>query len=390
MKQFTLFFRISIMIFSVFSLRAEEFELLNKLPVSVEFAVGSGSKPLAGTYKMNKLALTELKAGSKSQTLTVANKDFPQVLIREKNKPDIAYLYEISAKPGKKIFIRILDNGKGPVVEPQTWVANSLTKDDIKLLNTIGVFEKGNAPKNEKPSAVATVEKVDLARSGKLFNEALSNYIADTMEQMDIYAKMAKSGIFSKKPDPAKRFKETQEAYNALIRAINSNIQQAKSERSTIEKGMAGLRTQLGELRLIESLLLRRSSGLYDQIVETYRNNEQKMPASLRLTAEKVYPFLSVTNEKGKEMSLDEINNNLKTMRGLMGGDKAERDSLFRQLQFYFQHRYSKQEFDAFLDGKNAIKALELSRDIIALIQERFMELPTITGWLDDIQDMVK
>lgn len=149
---------LSVLVFFIPWIKTEDFELLNKLSVPVEFVLGSGAEPLARKYEANQLVFIEVKAGDKSKTITVDNKKTPQMLIREKGKQGTGLLYEFQAKPGKKVFVRILEKDGGTAVEPQTYVYNSLTKDDVVLLKTFGVSQK-------QASTIDKSKVIDIANS---------------------------------------------------------------------------------------------------------------------------------------------------------------------------------------------------------------------------------
>src|SRR5579862_1783782 len=54
------------------------FELLNKLPVSIEYSLGTNENPPVPRF-------TEVKAGEKSKQEMVDSKEIPMILIREKD-----------------------------------------------------------------------------------------------------------------------------------------------------------------------------------------------------------------------------------------------------------------------------------------------------------------
>lgn len=138
---------------SFLCIQAESFEFLNKSKNPIEIALGNRKNPPSYTS-----SVIVVQPGKKYAE-EVDSSQFPQLLVRDQKLPEIAFLYEFSPKPGKKIFVRILDESNGAKFEPQTFVMNNLSKDDIKLIKTLG--KPAQRPISQKgPARIASFKQV--------------------------------------------------------------------------------------------------------------------------------------------------------------------------------------------------------------------------------------
>jgi hypothetical protein len=142
------------------------FEFLNKTNFPIEFSLGNAQKPATIAN------LKTLEAGKKfAQQVPDSYMKPLQILFREKNKPDIAFLYEVRAKVGKKLYVRVLEKGKALSFEPQTLVYNNLDKESIKLIKTMGAQQVHEV---DKPTAqVIQRVKSDLEQKSQTLDMAI-------------------------------------------------------------------------------------------------------------------------------------------------------------------------------------------------------------------------
>ena len=161
-----------------------ELELLNKSDLTIEYKDGIRSNP------PTTLVLKELAAG-KTAKFNVDTDQFPQLLIREKGKSAIAYIFEFTpTEKTSKMRVRFVADKKGPRLEPQTQllrkIDGNITDDQIKMVGQVG---EGYTPQ----SPVAKPETVDEARllAKKLAEEAQREQIARHLANPSAYAQGA-------------------------------------------------------------------------------------------------------------------------------------------------------------------------------------------------------
>ncbi|MGC2310250.1 MAG: hypothetical protein WA432_01355 [Candidatus Babeliaceae bacterium] len=130
--------------------RPESFEFLNKLDVPIELSVGSNPS-------LSSPIVVQPNGGKYATTTNASTK----LIFREKGKSEIAFLYELTTQPGKKMYVRVISSGGGAKFEPQTFVLNNINKDNIKLIKTIGLKkpEQAQPSKPEQPKQQAKPSK---------------------------------------------------------------------------------------------------------------------------------------------------------------------------------------------------------------------------------------
>ncbi len=140
-------------------LHAEEFEFWNKIDVPVYYAVGNRQNPPSNSSSLSLLPAFNKKKEkwSKSNTISVNNSDFPQLLIKQEvdGKPaPFGQLYEFNPKKGTKIFVRLIDVNGTPSLEPQTYVWGNLDRTSITNKGVVG-----EGIQSKKPAPIAATVK---------------------------------------------------------------------------------------------------------------------------------------------------------------------------------------------------------------------------------------
>lgn len=121
----------------------------NDLAVPIEYSQGIRSNP------PKTLILNDLAPGESAELKTVDMEQFPQLLFRQKNAKDIAFIYEFTGKPDF-IDIHVVEGSEGPKLET--------TPGKEKIKTGFGRFDKKNISSKNIP-LVGTTGRADAIKS---------------------------------------------------------------------------------------------------------------------------------------------------------------------------------------------------------------------------------
>ena len=142
-----------------FVARAEDLQFWNKLDIPVYYTVGNrtNAPTQAGLQKLPAFNAKQENA-SKSPVIKVDNSQFPQLLVVQEvnGAPGKAgMLYEFKTadgkpiKSGKKLYVRLIQEGNSPKFTKQTYVLNNIDDADISSI----------AGKGSKPFSLAATQQ---------------------------------------------------------------------------------------------------------------------------------------------------------------------------------------------------------------------------------------
>lgn len=158
----------------------------NDLAVPIEYSQGIRSNP------PKTLILNDLAPGESAELKTVDMEQFPQLLFRQKNAKDIAFIYEFTGKPDF-IDIHVVEGSEGPKLETTPGKEKIKTgfgrfdkkNTSSKNINLVGTTGRADAIKSEP-----TPYKVDPAAEAK----ARAKRMAEAAQQQDMGMRMTNPG----------------------------------------------------------------------------------------------------------------------------------------------------------------------------------------------------
>lgn len=176
-----------------------------------------------------------------------------------------------------------------------------------------------------------------------------------------------------------------------LLKKFKSIIAQkglSTNEIDAIEKGLdtlIGGDVKQGTMQHLFSFVLAAGTAItYESLQSIYQSNLNPI-SMFNIRPDGIYTYLGLTPVKGKEMSFAQVKENIKEkVKQLSESGKYSKNDLAflgRQLEYVFNTADQKKQYDAFMQGPEAVKKLEIKVD--PDIQER--QTNSITAILEQL-----
>ncbi len=129
----------------------------------------------------------------------------------------------------------------------------------------------------------------------------------------------------------------------------------------------------------------------YARLHGSFTNNLADLtPVFPKLKPKQVYQFFGLTQKEGKQRSSEDMKEVIEKKKNELqqsGNYTTDNvDLLKRQLEFYFRTPEQKKRYDAYLQGPEAVKALQITVNL----QVQQAQMQNITGLLEKLQELQK
>ena len=252
----------------------------------------------------------------------------------------------------------------------------------------------------------------EFAERKSQFSTTLTNYIQDLE-----YEAHAQSQLFGFKEvtvsGPEERWKiefegsvhDIVERPTRAIKAVESAIIGLKRSLVQIPSADKALQKP-GIIRQIESFnnsleearrnlhllgnRMERPQEFYNLLLESYKKSLAKIPADVRerlgITPQTIYQFIGLTPMEAKDMKHHKI---IKFMEAGLPLDE-EHKWIIRQLRYFFDSKFAKEEYDAFLEGIKGIQKLTIDPQEQEFLTNKLSEIHAIKVWLSELRRMIE